>query len=252
MEGFETYIDVKGNAKIHFEVFGNGEPVIMLHGNGGSTRSFDKQIPSFMSEYKVICIDTRGHGKSTLGELNLDFEIIAEDVIAVMDYLDIDRANIVGFSDGGNTAIYLGIYYPSRVNSLILSGANIFPEGLVNYIKLPIKLGYGACKVGSLFSNKLKVKRELFSLMYNHPHINPDDLSRIKVPTLVMAGDKDLIKREHTNLITQRIKHSVEYIVNDCDHFIADEKPNEFNYIVMNFLNELVYNKGDNTNEKKS
>ena len=239
MNGYETYINID-DVKIHVEVYGEGEPIIFLHGNGGDNRSFDKQIPVFMQEYKVICIETRGHGKSTLGKKPLDFKIISSDVIFVMDTLNIKEANIVGFSDGGNTALVLGINYPERIKSLVLSGANLFPSGLVEYIKPAIKAGYNASKIGSIFSKKLKLKKELFSLMVNHPHIDPNDLTKIKVPVLVMAGDRDLIKREHTDLITHRIKKSVQYIVKDCDHFIADEKPNEFNYVVMNFLNEMI------------
>ena len=251
MEGYETYIEVE-DVKIHIEVYGAGEPIIFLHGNGGSTRSFDKQIPFFASIYQVICIDTRGHGKSDLGKEHLDFSILASDVIKVMDKLEIESANIVGFSDGGNTAITLALNYPGRVKSITTSGANLFPEGLVEYIFPPMQIGYVTTNFFKIFSKKMKIKNELFSLLVKHPHINPEELTKIKVPALIMAGDRDLIKREHTDLITKSIKNSIQYIVTDCDHFIADEKPDEFNSALSNFLKDIVYKKQEYTNDKKN
>ncbi|MEG0073712.1 MAG: alpha/beta hydrolase [Clostridia bacterium] len=236
----EDIIDVN-TAKIHYEVYGSGEYIILLHGNGGSTRSFDKQLSAFSSKYTLVCIDARGQGKSTLGDIKLNIDLLADDVIAVMDHLNIKTANVIGFSDGGNVAINLGIRHKKRFTSLIISGANLFPEGIVSYLKPALELGYLAMKIGSIFSYKAKVKRELFSLLVKHPHVHPMDLSTINVPVLVLAGERDLITREHTNLITKNIKKSVQYIVKDSDHFIMDEKPDEFNSIVLDYLETVVY-----------
>ena len=124
--------------RLHYTEKGSGEPLILLHGNGENGRYFVNQTDFFAEKYRVIAVDTRGHGQSPRGEAPFLIRQFAEDLAGFMDGLGIERANILGFSDGGNIAVTFALKYPQRVNRLILNGANIFPRGMKLHILLPI------------------------------------------------------------------------------------------------------------------
>lgn len=227
-----------GDAMIYAQVCGQGVPLILLHGNGEDLHYFEYQIPLLSKYYKVIAIDTRAHGQSTDGKCPLNFTLLAEDVIAVMDELSIDKAHILGFSDGGNTALHIAITYPQRLISLILNGANLFPNGIKMNIRIVDLLYYSVCTIFSPFHPRIRKRREFLSLMVNHPHIMPQQLQQIQAPTLVIAGENDMIKTIHTELIAKSIPNSELIIIPDADHFAAKKMPEIFNPMILKFLNK--------------
>lgn len=216
---------------VHFERYGEGEDLILLHGNGGSSEYFERQIPFFEQYFKVTAVDTRGHGQSERGEGELTLSRIADDLREVLDRLRIEKANILGFSDGGNIAIIFALKYPERVKRLVLNGANLFLSGATFKANAYAFKSY----IKSYFRKNGKLKREILNLMIKEPKIAPSELSAIKAPTLVIAGDHDLIKVPHTKLIADSIKGSALALM-EGDHFIAWEKADEFNRIVLDFL----------------
>ncbi len=221
--------------RLHYTEKGSGEPLILLHGNGENGRYFVNQTDFFAEKYRVIAVDTRGHGQSPRGEAPFLIRQFAEDLAGFMDGLGIERANILGFSDGGNIAVTFALKYPQRVNRLILNGANIFPRGMKLHILLPIII---ACRFLSLFapvSRRAKENAELLRLMTDEPRISPQELSRLSVRTLVIAGTRDMVKDSHTRLIYRSLPEA-ELAILKGDHFIAAKKPQEFNRIVWNFL----------------
>ena len=214
---------------------GNGFPLILLHGNGEDHSYFEQQIAFFSSFYRVIALDTRGHGKTPRGEREFTISQFADDLYEFMLKQNISKAHILGFSDGANIAMKFAIKYPEYADKLILNGGNLYPEGVKRSVQIPIELGY---KIASFFagvSNKAKMNTEMLGLMVNDPNISLSELKRIMHKTLVIAGTKDMIKEEHTRLIADTLSDSSLVFING-DHFIAGKNSTEFNKAVFDFL----------------
>lgn len=220
---------------LHFIDKGEGFPLILLHGNGENSSYFSSQIEYFSKTRRVIAPDTRGHGKSPRGDMPFTLSQFAEDLKNLLDSLNITKADILGFSDGGNIALLFALKYPQYVNRLILNGANLNPGGVKAFVQLPVVIGCAVCSVAALFSKNAKLKKEILLLMVNQPHIPAADLAALEMPVLVIVGDHDMIKPKHTQLITKSIK-SVEYTELCGSHFIAKENSVEFNRSVDAFL----------------
>ena len=161
----------------------------------------------------------------------------ADDLSLFMDSISIQKAHILGFSDGGNIALVFVLKYPEKVDRLILNGANINPGGVKRSVQIPIEIGYRIAKRSSAKSEKAKRNAEMLGLMVNEPNISPEELSAITAKTLVIAGTNDMIKTSHTRLIAENIPNSSLVFIKG-DHFIAAKRPEEFNRAVLDFLNE--------------
>lgn len=216
---------------------GQGEHLLLLHGNGDNCGYFKGQIDEFAKYYHVFAIDTRGHGQTPRGNMPFTISQFADDLSLFMESISIQKAHILGFSDGGNIALDFVLKYPEKVDRLILNGANINPGGVKRSVQIPIEIGYRIAKRSSAKSEKAKRNAEMLGLMVNEPNISPEELSAITAKTLVIAGTNDMIKTSHTRLIAENIpKSSLVFIKGD--HFIAAKRPEEFNRAVLDFLNE--------------
>lgn len=213
---------------------GKGEILILLHGNGENCGYFQNQIKEFSQFYHVFALDTRGHGKTPRGDRPFTIRQFAEDLKAFMDSHSIEKAHLLGFSDGGNIAMMFAIRYPDRVDRLILNGANLDASGVKWTTQLPIEAGYW---IARLFGKQEKARRnaEMLGLMVNDPNVPQSDLKKIRAKTLVIAGTRDMIKEEHTRLIASQIPDA-ELALIEGDHFIASRNPAEFNQKVLQFL----------------
>ncbi len=221
---------------LHFEEAGaGGEPLILLHGNGEDCSYFEHQIAFFSRIRRVIALDTRGHGRSPRGTKPFTIRQFAQDLADFMDGQGIERADILGFSDGGNIALVFALTHPARVRRLVLNGANLFPSGVKLSVQLPIVMGYRLASLFARASRKAKANAEMLGLMVNDPDLDPADLAAIRVPTLVVAGTRDMIKESHTRLIASSIKDSRLAIIKG-DHFVASKNPDAFNAAVADFL----------------
>lgn len=221
--------------RLHYIEQGRGEPLILLHGNGENSEYFIHQINCFSKIFRVIAIDTRGHGKSPRGETPFTIRQFAEDLRCFMDEHQIEKADLLGFSDGGNIALIFALKYSERVKHLILNGANLNPQGVKAFVQLPIVAGY---KIASLFAEKsIQAKRnaEMLGLMVNSPNIEPVALKALDIPTLVIVGKKDMIKYEHSKMIYANLPNA-EIIVLPGNHFIANKNPETFNSVVRDYL----------------
>lgn len=216
---------------------GHGETIIMLHGNGGKSRYFKHQIDVFAQKYHVYAIDTRGQGNTPRGVKPFTILQFVEDLLDFMNEHNIEKANILGFSDGGNVAMTFAIKYPERVNRLILNGANLNPRGVKYSEQIPIEIKYVFAKILSWCSSNQKKKAELLGLMVKEPNISADDLKAIQAKTLVIVGTNDIIREKHSGFIVANLNHS-EFEIIEGDHFVALRNPEEFNKRVMTFLSE--------------
>ncbi|NLV57593.1 MAG: alpha/beta hydrolase [Clostridiales bacterium] len=221
---------------LHFIQKGEeGFPLILLHGNDESGIYFEHQIEPFARHARVFAVDTRGHGQSPRGEGPFTLSRFAEDLAAFMDAQAIPQADVLGFSDGGNIAILFALRYPQRVRKLVLNGANLQPWGVCRRVQIPLTLHYGWICVASACRPGLIPRKEMLGLMIREPHIPTRDMQKIKAPTLVIAGDHDLIRTSHTRSIARALPNSVLCIL-PGDHFLAHKKPDAFNEVVTAFL----------------
>ena len=212
---------------------GTGLPLLLLHGNGEDGTYFVNQMAFFSRFYRVITLDTRGHGQSPRGDSPFTIRQFAADLLDFMDEMGLKKAHILGFSDGGNIALTFALAHPERVDHLILNGANLFPAGVKPTVQLPIILGY---HMASLFRNeKAHHNAELLGLMVKEPNFSPADLAGLHVPTLVIAGTKDMILERHTRLIADSLPDARLALL-PGDHFIANKQPEAFNQAVLDFL----------------
>ena len=214
---------------------GSGPPLLLLHGNGEDGTYFVHQVEEFSRDFTVYAIDTRGHGHSPRGGAPFTISQFADDLLAFMDRQGLPRADILGFSDGGNIALIFALRHPDRVRRLILNGANLDPKGVKPLVQLPIVLGYHFASLSK--SPKAKARAELLGLMVNEPHIDPAELGKLSMPVLVIAGTRDMIRENHTRLIANRIPNA-RLVLIPGDHFIANKAPAAFDRAVRQFLEE--------------
>ena len=220
---------------LYYQEKGNKDPFILLHGNGEDSSYFKNQIDHFSNRYKVIALDTRGHGKSPRGTKPFTIEQFSCDLYEFMEDLGISYAVILGFSDGANTAMKFAMKYQNKVKALILNGGNLNPKGVKSSIQIPIEIGY---KIARQFASKsidAKKNAEMLGLMVNEPNIELSELSKITAPTLVICGSRDMIKESHTKEIAENIPNAKLSIIRG-NHFIANKKYVAFNKEVEDFL----------------
>jgi len=214
---------------------GQGEVLILLHGNGENSDYFQGQINEFARYYHVFAIDTRGHGKTPRGNAPFTIRQFADDLLGFMDARQIGKAHLLGFSDGGNIAMIFAMRYPDRVARLILDGANLDAKGVKRTVQIPIEIGYRIARIIAGKSKSARMNAEMLGLMVNDPNVLPEELAGIQAKTLVMAGTKDMIKEEHTRLIADSIPNA-QLVIIEGDHFVANKCPQAFNKVVLEFL----------------
>ena len=223
--------------RLHHIDKGSGEPLVLLHGNGESSEYFSRQIAFFSKHYRVLAVDTRGHGGSPRGTGPFTLTRFADDLKSFLTRLNIDRVNILGFSDGGNVALIFTLKNPECVSRLILNGANLNPLGLKPSELFPICLGWCAATLHALLDKSAVRKKELLTLMTAEPHVRAATLHSVHVPTLVIAGSRDMIRNRHTKKIHRNLPNG-RLVILGGSHFIASENSAAFNDTVYRFLRE--------------
>lgn len=223
---------------LYYQEKGHKEPFILLHGNGQNSSYFQNQIDYFSTRYRVIALDTRGHGRSPRGTKPFTIEQFSCDLYDFMEALEFSQAVILGFSDGANIAMKFAMNHPNRVKALILNGGNLNPGGVKLTTQLPIEIGY---KIASRFASKspeAKRNAEMLGLMVNDPNIERNELSKITAPTLVICGSRDMIRESHTKEIAENIPNAKLSIIKG-NHFIANKRYITFNKEVEDFLRAI-------------
>ncbi len=238
----EKYLRVKSeDAEIYCELYGtkNTKTLVLLHGNGEDLHYFDKQIEFFSKSFKVIAVDSRGHGKSTRGTALLDFYTMAKDILTVLDSLGIEKAHLLGFSDGAIAALHLALIAPERISSMILLGANYRPDGILLKYRLSILLNYIRLSFLSLFSDKYRKQKEIWGLMVHHPNLTLEEIEHIRIPSLIITGQNDMVSQKQNDEISKSIAGSKRITIENADHFLSYKISDVFNKIANNFLDNL-------------
>lgn len=234
-----NYITVNG-IKMYYEIYGKGEPMVLIHGNGGDVSSFRNQIPFFSKYYKVIVADSRAQGKSGDNAQQLSYQLMASDWMLLIKELKLDSVYICGWSDGGIIGLIMAMDSSCKVKKLAVMGANIMPDTTA-YPKYVLQFNKRAIEyVDSMISCKntqLDWTRKRKQLkIWTEINIPFSELHKIKIPTLVMAGDKDMIREEHTLKIYQNIEKSHLCIFPEATHYIPVDDPLTFNQRVYKFI----------------
>ena len=206
-------------------------PIILLHGNGGNSSSFFYVSDHFSKKRRVMAIDSRGHGRSPKGSAPFTLKQFSADLYEFMNAKGIEKADIIGYSDGGNIAMIFATEHPEKVSSMVLNGANMFPEGLLKKDFKSMKRAYAKAKFRlKLDPENKKVKNELdlLSLMVNEPSLTPEELKKIDVPVLVLVGSRDVIAPEHTKLIVSSFPNATLSVVEGGHNIV---KTNSLPYI---------------------
>lgn len=233
------YYDIRG-FRMYAETYGQGQPLLIIHGNGGSISHFVHNLPYFSKKYKVIVADSRAHGNSKDPSDSLSYEMMADDYAALLGAMKIDSAYVIGWSDGGINGLLLAMRHPEKVKKLAITGANLWPDTTAIYSDVAdlILPGYTALKNKTDKNEQEKAGWKLMRLLVEEPNITTESLRTIQVPTLVIGGDQDLIRPEHTLLIAQNIPQSYLWILPNSGHSTPIIYKDEFNKTIDTFFNK--------------
>lgn len=215
--------------ELYYEKSGSGPPIILLHGNGETLGIFDKLIPDLEKSFTVYAIDARGHGKSQKIK-EIHYVDLADDVADFIRQENLSKPILYGFSDGGIVGLLTAIKYPDILGKLIVSGANANPMGLKLWIRVVFRTMY-------FFTHDFRTK-----MMFYEPNITAEELGKIKTPTVVLAGERDLIKPEHTQFIYDSIaktnSNATLYIIPGEGHISYVAHSKKLYPILMKFLGD--------------
>jgi pimeloyl-ACP methyl ester carboxylesterase len=234
--------------RIWYAVFGHGKPVILLHGGLANSNYWGNQIPLLAKHYKVIVMDSRGHGRSTNDGKTFSYDLMASDVIALMDFLKIKQAAIIGWSDGADIGLDIAIHHPERLTKLFSFAANSNVNGEADISKNPVFNAYIArtkIEYEKLSSTPKQYKAfydQISKMWATQPNFTKEQLSSIKTPTWIVDADHDeAIRREDTEFMASAIPNSGLLIQPWVSHFSFLQDPQQFNSDVLHFLEKNLY-----------
>lgn len=235
-------------ARIWYASYGVGAPVILLHGGLGHSGNWGYQVPALLlNGYRAIVIDSRGHGRSTRDEQPYSYELMASDVIAVMDTLQVQQAALVGWSDGACTALILASKAPNRVAGVFFFACNMDPSGAKEIEFTPIlKRCFGRHVQDYQALSRTPDQFDAFSdavalMQQTQPNYSADDLAQIGVPvTIVQSEHDEFIKREHAEYLANHIRGAAYIFLPGVSHFAPLQRPELFNQVMLAFLREVL------------
>ncbi|MRS13443.1 alpha/beta fold hydrolase [Enterobacteriaceae bacterium RIT691] len=231
-------------ARLWHASFGDGPPVILLHGGLGHAGNWGYQVPLLVAQgYRVVLIDSRGHGRSSRDTRPFSYDRMATDVLAVMDKLGLEKAHFVGWSDGACTALVLSANAPQRSAGVFFFACNMDPSGT---LEMKPDLTIERC-----FSRHrqdyqaLSATPECFddfvaavsAMMQTQPDYSADDLRAISVPVAIVIGEHDeFIRREHAVYLAATIPDATLTVLPGVSHFAPLQRPEQFSQAILNFL----------------
>ena len=243
----QGYVEHDG-ARIWYAAYGSGSPVILLHGGLGHSGNWGFQVPALVSSgYRAILIDSRGHGRSTCDARPYTYELMASDVLAVMDALNIEQAALVGWSDGACISLVLASKVPERVAGVFYFACNMDPSGTKEFEFTPIiqrcfNRHVKDYKQLSVTPDKFDEFSDAVGLMQKtQPNYSVDDLSEISVPVAIVQSEHDeFIKREHAEYLARSIPNAEFIYLPEVSHFAPLQRPGQFNAAMLAFLGKAL------------
>ena len=242
----QGYVENDG-ARIWYSSYGAGAAVILLHGGLGNSGNWGYQVPALAKAgYQVVLIDSRGHGRSTRDKRPYTYELMAADLSAVMDGLQLKKASLVGWSDGACTALVLAARNPARAAGVFFFGCNMDPSGTKEFVFTPI-IGRCLNRHKEDYARLSKTPDQFDSffeavglMQRTQPNYSTEDLARIKVPvTIVLSEFDEFIKREHAEYLAQSIPNAEFILLPGVSHFAPLQRPEQFNAVLLQFLRKV-------------
>jgi pimeloyl-ACP methyl ester carboxylesterase len=236
------YAPVNG-VKIWYASYGRGQPVVLLHGGLANSNYWGNQVRALAPHYRVIVMDSRGHGRSTRDQRQFSYELMAADVLALMDYLKIPKAAVVGWSDGAILGLDIAIHHPERLTKLFAFAANSDPSGVKDVSQSPTFGAYIARaekeyeKLSSTPHQYASFLEQISKMWATQPYFTEDQLRRISVPIWIVDGDHDeAVKRENTEHMAAQIPNAGLLLQPQVSHFSFIQDPSQFDSDVLHFL----------------
>jgi pimeloyl-ACP methyl ester carboxylesterase len=242
----QGYVDHDG-ARIWYATYGIGAPVILLHGGLGHGGNWGHQVPALVAAgRRAVLIDSRGHGRSTRDSRPYTYELMASDVLAVMDALRLERAGVVGWSDGACVALILGRTVPERVAGVFFFGCNMDPDGTKTFVPSPV--------IDRCFARHAMDYAQLSAtpddfdgfvdavslMMRTQPNYSARDLGEIRVPVAIVQSEHDeFIKQEHAQYLARSIPGARLIVLPGVSHFAPLQRPQQFNAVMLEFLGAI-------------
>lgn len=238
-----TTAEING-IQLYYEIHGSGDPLILIHGGLGNAGYWAQQIPVFAQDYQVIALDSRGHGRSTFDEQPITYALMTADVLALMDLLKIEKADIVGWSDGGIIGLELAIKHPERVNRIVAYGANYNPSGVRADIGESERFNAYIEQCAADYQTLSPAPDQWDAFLNNignmwasEPNFTPEQLGAITTPILILDGkEEEAIDTNHTKEMADLIPGADLHLMPGVGHFAMLDKAEEFNHIVLDFL----------------
>ncbi|OYR19787.1 alpha/beta fold hydrolase [Brucella thiophenivorans] len=226
-----SFASVNG-IEMYYRVVGKGPPILLIHGGLSDQHVWDAQLPILGRDHTVILADSRGQGCSTRTDEPITYALMADDYVALLDYLNIDKVDLVGWSDGGIIGLDIAMRYPERLKSLFAQAANASPEGSTGYA-----LARAEGKPIPELRHYKSIDKEIHALWANEPNYSAEDLSNINVRTAIVIGDRDTaITREHTEFMAHHIPGAKLLILPDSGHGVPAENPRLYARSVLKFI----------------
>jgi pimeloyl-ACP methyl ester carboxylesterase len=242
----ETGYGPVNGIRIWYATFGQGTPVILLHGGLANANYWGELVPTLAPHYQVIVMDSRGHGRSSRDAQPYGYDLMASDVLALMDFLKIDKAALVGWSDGAIIGLDIAIHHPERLSKLFAFAANSDPSGVKDVNQSPVFTAFIARakteyeKLSPTPTEYDAFLAQITKMWETQPHWTADDLASIKVPTWIVDADHDeAINRDNTLFMADHIPSSGLLIEPQVSHFAFLQDPEQFNTDVLHFLTRL-------------
>ncbi len=244
----QGYVEHEG-ARIRYTAYGSGPPVILLHGGLGHSGNWGHQVPALIgSGYRAVLIDSRGHGRSTRDARPFMYELMASDVLAVMDALHLRKAGLVGWSDGATIALILAMRAPARIAGVFFFGCNMDPSG-AKQITEPSQIlgrcfGRHAKDYGRLSATPDRFEefaQAVGLMMQTQPDYSAHDLGEISVPVAIVQSEHDeFIRHEHAEYLARSIPNAELVVLHGVSHFAPLQRPAQFNTAMLAFLSTVL------------
>jgi pimeloyl-ACP methyl ester carboxylesterase len=232
--------------RVYYEVHGHGKPLLMLHGGAGNGMQFEHQLPEFSRRFRCIVPDCCAQGRTTDRPGPLSYHEMAEDMVALLDHLHVQSADVMGWSDGGNIGLDLAMHHPERIDHLVTFGANFQPDGLN-----PQDVEWNATATAASFGEGMRqgwmklnpqpehyeeAMNKIIAMWRSQPRWSLSDLHSIRAKALIVAGEHDLIRQDHTEQLAHAIAGAELWIVPGATHSVMVEHWDEVNPRVLEFL----------------
>ncbi|MBR7650939.1 alpha/beta hydrolase [Brucella oryzae] len=226
-----AFAEVNG-IQMYYRIIGKGPPILLIPGGLSDQHVWDAQLPILARHHTVIVADSRGQGHSTRTEDPITYGLMADDYVSLLDFLQIDKVDLVGWSDGGIIGLDIAMRYPERLKSLFAQAANVTPDGNTGYAE-----ARAAGKPIPELRHYESIDKEIQALWANEPNYTDEELSDIRVRTAIVIGDRDTaITREHTEFIASQIPGAQLIVLPDAGHGVPIENPRLYAHTVLRFI----------------